>query len=116
MSIEHIVGLLIEERDRLEAAISALQSPSSAPEGIDEDPTMPDWVKPKAPAKKKQTVGEGDYAATRAFDKDQAGFVARNKAKIPAMGKEAEKALDGPEGDSLRDAEATAAARSRDTF
>jgi hypothetical protein len=72
--------------------------------------------KAKAPAKKKQTVGEGDYAATRAFDKDQAGFVARNKAKIPAMGKEAEKALDGPEGDSLRDAEATAAARSRDTF
>jgi len=72
--------------------------------------------KAKAPAKKKQTVGEGDYAATRAFDKDQAGFVAKNKAKIPAMGKEAEKALDGPEGDSLRDAEATAAARSRDTF
>jgi hypothetical protein len=70
----------------------------------------------KAPAKKKQIVGEGDYAATRAFDKDQAGFVAKNKAKIPAMGKEAEKALDGPEGDALRDAEATAAARSRDTF
>ena len=30
MSIEHIVGLLIEERDRLEAAIAALQGPSSA--------------------------------------------------------------------------------------
>ena len=52
----------------------------------------------------------------RKFDKDQAGFVEKNKAKIPAMGKEAEAALDGPEGDSLRDAEATAAARSRDTF
>ena len=64
MSIEHIVGLLIEERDRLEAAISALQSPSSAPEGIDEDPTMPDWVKPNAkvaPAPKKK----GFSAATR---------------------------------------------------
>jgi hypothetical protein len=70
----------------------------------------------KTPVKKKQTVGEGDYAATRAFDKDQASFVAKNKAKIPAMGKEAEKALDGPEGDALREAEATAAARSRDTF
>jgi hypothetical protein len=71
----------------------------------------------KAPAKKKkQTVGEGDYAATRKFDKDQASFVAKNKANIPAMGKEAEKALDGPQGDMLRDAEATAAARSRDTF
>jgi hypothetical protein len=56
MSIEHIVGLLIEERDRLEAAISALQGPS-APAGIYEDPTMPDWVKPNAkvaPAPKKK--------------------------------------------------------------
>jgi hypothetical protein len=73
-------------------------------------------TKKKAPAKKKQIVGEGDYAASRKFDADQAGFVAKNKAKIPAMAKEAEKALDGPEGDSLRDAEAAAAGRSRDTF
>jgi hypothetical protein len=32
------------------------------------------------------------------------------------MGKAAEAALDGPQGDELREAEATAAARSRDTF
>jgi hypothetical protein len=32
------------------------------------------------------------------------------------MGQEAEKALDGPEGASLREAEATAGARSRDSF
>ena|SRR5437868_1030895 len=77
----------------------------------------------KAPAKKavskkaaKKTIGEGDYAASRAFLKDEAGFVEKNKAKIPAMGKAAEKALDGPEGASLRDAEAAAAARSRDIF
>ena len=71
----------------------------------------------KAPAKKKkQIVGEGDYAASKSFLKDQSGFVEKNKAKIPAMGHEAEKALDGPEGDSLREAEASAAARSRDTF
>jgi len=69
-----------------------------------------------APKKKKQIVGEGDYAASRAFLKDQSGFVEKNKAAIPAMGKSAEKALEGPEGDSLREAEATAAARSRDTF
>ena len=61
-------------------------------------------------------MGEGDYAASRAFLKDQSGFVEKNKAAIPAMGKAAEKALEGPEGDSLREAEATAAARSRDTF
>ena len=82
-------------------------------------------VKPaakKAPAKKakkaakKQTVGEGDYAASRRFLKDQSGFVEKNKAKIPAMGKAAEAALDGPEGAALRDAEAAAAGRSRDTF
>ena len=69
-----------------------------------------------APKKKKQIVGEGDYAASRAFLKDQSGFVEKNKAAIPAMGKAAEKALEGPEGDSLREAEATAAARSRDMF
>ncbi len=74
-------------------------------------------AKAKAPApKKKQNKGEGDYEASRAFLKDQAGFVKKNKAKIPAMGQEAEKALDGPEGELLRAAEATAAARSRDTF
>jgi hypothetical protein len=72
-------------------------------------------AKPTA-KKKKQTVGEGDYAASRAFLKDQSGFVEKNKTAIPAMGKAAEKALEGPEGASLREAEATAAARSRDTF
>jgi len=79
----------------------------------------------KAPAKKakakkagvkKKAVGEGDYTASRSFLKDQSGFVAKNKAKIPDMGKAAEAALDGPEGNALREAEATAAARSRDTF
>ena len=59
-------------------------------------------------------VAEG--ARVVAFDRDQANFVKRNKAKIPEMGKAAETALEGPEGDALRSAEATAAARSRDTF
>src|SRR5689334_4709700 len=72
-------------------------------------------TKKKAPARKaSKSKGEGDYAASRAFLKDQAGFVEKNKSDIPAMGKEAEKALDGPEGAGLRDAEAAAAARSRD--
>ena len=70
----------------------------------------------KKAAKKKQTVGEGDYAASRSFLKDQSSFVEKNKANIPAMGMEAERALDGPQGAALRDAEATAAARSRDMF
>ena len=70
----------------------------------------------KKAKKKKQIVGEGDYQASRTFLKDQSGFVKKNKAKIPALGKEAEAALEGPQGDMLRDAEAAAAGRSRDTF
>jgi hypothetical protein len=69
-----------------------------------------------AKAKKKQIVGEGDYQASRAFLKDQSSFVDKNRDRIPAMGQEAEQALDGPQGDALRDAEASAAGRSRDTF
>jgi hypothetical protein len=70
----------------------------------------------KVARKKTQTMGEGNYAASRKFDRDEANFVARNKAQIPAMGKAAEAALDGPDGDALREAEASAAGRSRDTF
>jgi hypothetical protein len=69
-------------------------------------------AKKSAPKKKQAIVGEGDYAASRAFDKDQANFVKRNKDKIPEMGKEAEKALDGPEGASLKAAEQEAMSRS----
>ncbi len=63
----------------------------------------------KAPARKrKQIVGEGDYEASRAFLKDQAGFVQKNRARIPALGRKAKAALDGPEGAALRAAEAKA--------
>jgi hypothetical protein len=73
----------------------------------------PRKAKKAAPRKKKkQQIGEGDYAASRTFLKDQANFVKKNKARIPAMGKEAERALDGPEGDSLRAAEQEAMNRS----
>ena len=69
-------------------------------------------AKKAAPKMKQQIVGEGDYAASRAFDKAQASFVKRNKAKIPEMGKQAEQALEGPEGNSLRAAEQEAMSRS----
>jgi hypothetical protein len=49
--------------------------------------------------------GEGNYSASRRFDTEEAKFVERNKQNIPQMGKDAEKALDGPEGDELRKAE-----------
>jgi hypothetical protein len=57
--------------------------------------------------------GEGSYAATRNFDKKQQKFVSKHKADIPKMGKDAEDALDGPEGDKLRKAEEKAKAKAR---
>lgn len=73
-------------------------------------------VAKKAPVKKakkkKQIVGEGDYAASRTFLKKQSGFVKRNQTKIPAMGKAAEAALEGPEGGALRAAEEEAKSHS----
>jgi len=62
---------------------------------------------------RKEIHGEGNYTATRNFDREEAAFVKRNKSRIPAMGKEAEKALEGPEGEELREAEQEAAARGR---
>src|ERR1700709_2636536 len=63
----------------------------------------------KAPAKRE--IGEGNYAASKRFRDKEEAFIKANKAKIPAMAKAAETALDGPEGDELRAAEASTAAR-----
>jgi hypothetical protein len=49
--------------------------------------------------------GEGNYTAARRFRESEEQFAARNKQKIPDMAKDAEKAIDGPEGDELRRAE-----------
>ena len=54
---------------------------------------------------KSKVEGEGSYEATRRFDKREEKFVHDNKAKIPGMAKDAEKAIEGPEGDELRKAE-----------
>ncbi len=70
----------------------------------------------KKAAKKKQIVGEGDYQASRTFLKDQSSFVKKNKSSIPAMGREASRALEGPEGDALRQAETEAASHSRENL
>jgi hypothetical protein len=70
-------------------------------------------AKKAAPKKKKQIVGEGDYQASRSFLKDEANFVKRHSAEIPAMGKEAEAALEGPEGAALRAAEDEARSHSK---
>lgn len=74
--------------------------------------------KAKKPAKKTakrsgKLEGEGSYTATRNFDKAQQGFVKKNRGRIGKLGKDAEKALEGPEGKSLRAAEKKAKAKAR---
>jgi hypothetical protein len=70
-------------------------------------------AKKAAPKKKQQTIGEGDYQASRSFLKDQANFVKRHSSEIPGMGKEAEAALEGSQGDQLRAAEDEARGHSK---
>jgi hypothetical protein len=51
--------------------------------------------------------GEGDYDAARHYDEKLEKFVHDKKAEIPKMAEDAEKAIEGPEGDELRRAEET---------
>lgn len=74
-------------------------------------------AKKKAPAKKPKTAskveGEGSYTAARNYDKSQEGFVKRNRGRITKLAREAEAALEGPEGKSLRAAEKKGRAKAR---
>ena len=65
----------------------------------------------KKPISKVQ--GEGNYEASRDYDARVGKFVEKNKAKIPGYAKAAEKALEGPEGDALRKAEAKGRAKAK---
>lgn len=56
-------------------------------------------------------IGEGNYKASQNFRKSEESFIARNRAKLPKLGKEAEAALEGPEGKDLMAAEAESRAR-----
>lgn len=76
---------------------------------------MPRTTKDKTATKDDGTgevYGEGNYTAARRFREDEEEFVAKNREKIPTMGKEAEKALDGSEGETLRRAEDRATSHS----
>ena len=63
--------------------------------------------------KSDKEYGEGNYAATRNFNRAQQNFVKSHRAEIPAKGMEARRALEGKEGKELRSAAARAKARSR---
>ncbi|HSM96043.1 MAG TPA: hypothetical protein VLT91_08370 [Rhizomicrobium sp.] len=70
----------------------------------------------KRPARKarKDVIGEGNYTAAREFRQDEEAFVRANRSRIPEMGRQAEAALEGPEGGELRRAEDEARAHARD--
>ena len=53
--------------------------------------------------------GEGNYEAAKRFDDAEKAFVKDRGDEIPALAKKAAEALDGPDGDSLRDASEAAA-------
>jgi len=53
----------------------------------------------------KDEIGEGNYKAAREFDEAEAAF-AKDKDRVEAAAKDAEKALDGPEAEELAAAEA----------
>ncbi len=57
--------------------------------------------------------GEGNYEASRDYDKRTEKFIAEKKAEIPKLAEEAEKALEGPEGDDLRAAEEKGKSKAR---
>jgi hypothetical protein len=57
--------------------------------------------------------GEGNYEAARDYDKRVEKFISEKKPDIPGYAKDAEKALEGPEGDKLRAAEEKGKAKAR---
>ena len=63
--------------------------------------------------KNNKVEGEGSYEATRRFDKKEEKFVHDNKSKIPGLAKDAEEAIEGPEGDELRKAEEIGKSKAR---
>ena len=76
-----------------------------------EPPTAKAGSGPIKTAAKKTSgeFGEGNYRASQRFGEQQETFVRKNKGRIPALGKQAEAALQGPEGKELRAAEENAA-------
>jgi hypothetical protein len=68
----------------------------------------------KKARKSKDVIGEGNYTAAREFRRDEEAFVRDNRRRIPQMGRDAEAAREGPEGDALRRAEDEARSHARD--
>jgi hypothetical protein len=88
VSIEHIVSLLIQERNRLEAAISALQGgPLATPEPVTApvvdapEPVMPDVKAARVPKRKRKLSAAG---RRRIVEATKARWARINAAKAAA--------------------------------
>jgi hypothetical protein len=57
--------------------------------------------------------GEGDYESARRYKRDIETFEEKKGSDIPNMAKDAEKALEGPEGDELKRAEEKCKSKAR---
>ena len=57
--------------------------------------------------------GEGNADASRRYDAKLEKFVKDRKSEIPHLAEDAERALDGPEGDELRKAEEIGRAKAK---
>jgi hypothetical protein len=68
-------------------------------------------VKAAKASRGKDVKGEGNYAASRRFRQKEEGFIQRMGKKLTGLGKDARKALEGPEGAELQEAEASTRAR-----
>ncbi len=60
-----------------------------------------------------ENQGEGNRDAARRYDEKLEKFVAEKKSEIPGLAEDAERALDGPEGDELRKAEEIGKAKAK---
>lgn len=69
-------------------------------------------VSPKK--KKKDVIGEGNYTAARNFRKEETSFIDNNRDVIARKAKEAEAAIDGPEGAELEQAREETGSRGKE--
>jgi len=94
MSTDHILALLLIERDKLTAAIEALQGPvttdktpgpsrKAAPPSVEQDPEPPATVGPTAPVKRKMSAA-GRRAIIAATKRRWAAIRAAKAAAAPA--------------------------------
>jgi hypothetical protein len=63
--------------------------------------------------KDENVQGEGDYKSARVYKRDVQDFIQKKDADIPKMAKDAEKAVDGPEGADLKKAEEKGKSKAR---